>query len=195
MRGDFIIKILETIGDLAVNTADLFDAILVSGYGASFSKLDYEISKKHRERDKKSEGKELKRRKKQEYYNLIYYLKKNGLIKEQKKENKKLLVLTQKGKEKLSFLKKRKLPAPFYQKEQGDGFTIIIFDVPEIQKNKRDWLRVALRNLDFKIIQKSVWIGKVKIPKEFLEHLYEMDLINCVEIFEISKAGSLERLI
>lgn len=197
MRGDFTIKILEIIGDLAINTSDLFDAILSSGYGASFSKVDYEISKRREERDKRLIERELKRQKKQAYYSLIYYLKKNGLIKEQERKNKRLLIITQKGKEKLFSLKKEKkekLPVPIYQKKQGNQFSIIIFDIPELQKKKRDWLRNALRSLDFKIIQKSVWIGKVKIPKEFLDHLYEMDLIDCVEIFEISKTGSLERL-
>ena len=45
------------------------------------------------------------------------------------------------------------------------------------------------------MIQKSVWIGKVKIPKEFLDDLFKLRLIDYIEIFEISKAGSLKNLI
>jgi len=82
-----------------------------------------------------------------------------------------------------------------YQKERGNKFIIVVFDIPEIQKRKRNWLRAALKNLDFKMVQKSVWFGRVKIPKEFLDHLCEMKLIDYVEIFEISKTGSLERLV
>lgn len=198
MRGDFILKILETIGDLAISAVDLSDAILSSGYGASFSKLEYEFSKRQKERYTKSIERNFKRQEKQKYYNLVYYLKKSGLIKEGKKDNRKIFILTKKGKEKLFSLRRRKkdeLPRFSYQKEKGDKFTIVIFDVPEIKKRKRNWLRAALKNLDFKMIQKSVWLGKVKIPKEFLDHLYKMELIDCVEIFEISKTGSLERLI
>ena len=198
MRGDFIAKILETIGGLAASTTDLFDVILSSGYGASFSKLDYEFSKRQKERNSRSIERDFKKQEKQKYHTLIYYLKRNGLIKERKKDDKKFFILTKKGEEKLSFLKKQekeRLPTPSYQKGQRGKSTIIIFDIPEIEKRKRNWLRTALRNLGFKMIQKSAWIGKVKIPKEFLDDLYEMKLVDYVEIFEISKRGSLERLI
>ncbi len=198
MRGEFIYKILEAIGDTITNAVDLFDVISSSGYGVSPSKLEYELSKRQRERSEKSVEENFKRQEKQKYYNFIYYLKKNGLIDEKEKDDKKFFIITKKGKEKLFSLReqnKNRLPNPFYKKESGDKFTIIVFDIPEIKKRKRNWLRAALRDLHFKMIQKSVWMGKIKIPKEFLSDIREMDLIDCVEIFEISRTGSLEKLI
>ena len=173
---------------------------LSSGYGASYGKLQYELSKKQREREKKSFEREIQKETKQKYYNLIYKLKTGGLIEEKKKDNKKLFILTEKGKKKLFSLKekgKKKLPdISYYQfKEDSNKFVIVIFDIPELERKKRGWVRLALNNLGLKMIQKSVWIGKVKIPKEFLDDLFKLRLIDYIEIFEISKAGSLKNLI
>ena len=49
--------------------------------------------------------------------------------------------------------------------------------------------------MNFRILQKSVWIGKVKIPKEFIDDLKELNMINYVEIFEISRGGSLRQVV
>ncbi|MEK9168262.1 MAG: CRISPR-associated endonuclease Cas2 [Patescibacteria group bacterium] len=198
MKGDVSIKILEVIGDFAGTATDFFDVVLSSGYGASYGKLQYEISKRQNQRIGKSMERNLKRQAKQRYYNMVYYLKKDGLIGEEQKNNKRFFILTKKGKEKLTYLKeqnKRRLPETVYLKEENNKFVIVVFDIPELEKRKREWLRAVLVNLGFKMIQKSVWMGKVKIPKEFLEDLFKMKLVDFVEIFEISKTGSLEHLI
>lgn len=194
MKGDFIIKILEAIGDLTVNTTDLLGAFLSSGYGASSGKLDYEISKRQSERAAAN----FQRRIKQDYYSLIYRLKKDGLIKEEIKNNKKFFGITRNGRKKLIWLKKRKkkeLPKNAYCKEAGDKFIIVIFDIPEKEKRKREWLRAVLIRLELKMLQKSVWAGKIKLPKEFLDDLLKIKIIDYVEIFEISKTGSLKHLV
>ena len=71
---------------------------------------------------------------------------------------------------------------------------IVVFDVPEKERRKRDWLRSVLKRLELKMVQKSVWIGKVKIPKELLDDLFNLKLLDYVEIFEVSKSGSLRQL-
>ncbi|MDP3015363.1 MAG: CRISPR-associated endonuclease Cas2 [bacterium] len=198
MKGDVSVKILEVIGDFAGTATDFFDVVLSASYGASYGKLQYEISKRQNQRIGKSMERNLKRQAKQRYYNMVYYLKKDGLIGEEQKNNKRFFILTKKGKEKLAYLKeqnKRRLPEAVYLKEGNNKFVIVVFDIPELEKRKREWLRAVLVNLGFKMIQKSVWMGKVKIPKEFLGDLFKMKLVDFVEIFEISKTGSLEHLI
>lgn len=196
MKGDFIFGILNAIGDTVINTTDVFSVISNSGYGASYGKLEREISKRRGERSSKIVENEIRRENKQKYYNLVSYLKKSDLIKEELKSNKKFFSLTSKGKEKLYLLKnKEKLPNASYKKEDNNKFTIVIFDVPEEKRRKRDWLRFALNNLGFSMIQKSVWMGKVKIPKIFVDDLLKLKIVDCVEIFEISKTGSLEKII
>jgi len=198
MRGDIILKILEIIGGTVVNASDVLTAILTSGYGASHAKIAYNISEQRKERRKRLEYNKSKRQIEQKYYNLVYYLKRGGFLKEKHKNNKKLFILTIKGKEKLSYLKRQrveKLPELSYFKKESDKFIIVIFDIPEVERKKRNWLRAALGNLGLKMIQKSVWMGKVKIPKEFLADIHKLKLVDYIEIFEISKTGSLEHLI
>ena len=198
MKGEITLKILEIIRDILTNTADVLGAFLDSGYGASRGKIEHELSKRQTAGTEKSIDREFQRQARQKYYNLIYKLKKGGLIKEKTRGNKKFLFLTKKGKQEIFLLKERnknKLPDVSYQKEKGNKFIIIVFDVPEKEKRKREWLRAALKNLEFEIIQKSIWIGKNKIPQEFLRDLSKLNLIDFVEIFEITKGGSLKEVI
>jgi CRISPR/Cas system-associated endoribonuclease Cas2 len=199
MRGEIILRVLEFIGEFTGATIDFFDVLISSGYGASHRKLQCEFFKRQDERYKRLTEKEFQRKLKQKYYNLIYKLKRDGLIKEDfKNDSKRLFLLTSKGRDKLRLLKEglsAKLPKISYKKEANNKFVIVIFDIPERNRGKRTWLRAALRNLGFQMIQKSVWIGKIKIPKEFLEDLNKLNLVSFVEIFEISKTGSLEHVL
>ena len=98
---------------------------------------------------------------------------------------------------KLKILKKQPigpLLEKTYEKESSERVTIVIFDIPEKERRKRDWLRAVLKNLGLKMIQKSVWIGKVKIPEALIKDLKRLNLIECVEIFEVSRTGSLEHI-
>ena len=125
-------------------------------------------------------------------------MKRDDLIEENTEKNKKHFVLTEKGKNKLLNLltkRKNKFPENAYKKESGNNLIIVAFDIPETEKRKRGWVRAALKNLDFKMIQKSVWVGKTKIPKQFLDDLLKLRLIDFVEIFEVSKSGSLKHII
>ncbi len=197
-RGDIILKILEVVEGATINAIDLFDAFLSVGYGASLNKINYEIGKRSRDRAEKNVEDTYQKQIKQRYYNFIYKLQQSDLIKEKQEGRKKIFILTKKGKDKLTFLKRQKREKPSnhsYIKEKGDRFIIVMFDIPEKERRKRAWLRSALANLDFKIIQKSVWMGKTEIPKVFLEDLFKLKLIDCVEIFEISKTGSLKQII
>ena len=81
-----------------------------------------------------------------------------------------------------------------YAGDAAKQFTIVTFDIPERERRKRDWLRGALRNLGLAMVQKSVWIGKVKIPGELVEDMKSMRILDFVEIFEISKTGSLQQV-
>lgn len=197
MKGEITLKILESVKGIMINTTDLFDAILSSGYGASYGKMQYELSKRQRERQNKEFIQEQRKRLKQRYYKMMYVLKQDGLIERKQKDKKKFWILTEKGKDKLtSFRKKNKkcLPEILYPKEKADKVIVAIFDVPEVEKRKRNWLRAALDNLGLKMVQKSVWMGKVKIPQEFLDDLLKMKLVDFVEIFEITKTGSLKHI-
>ncbi len=99
----------------------------------------------------------------------LFQLKKQGYLKQKKQKGKKIYFnLTSKGK--LEIIRyiikmdKRKLP--------WDGkWRIIIFDVPEISRKDRDFLRNQLRWLGFMELQKSVWIFPYEIKSELKEFI------------------------
>ncbi len=198
MKGDFTIKLLEIIGEIAGSTTDLFAAFLEAGYGASQGRLRHELSRLENRRTSEATLRERHFRLRKRYRNLLDWLKRDELIKEYTRGNKKFFILTPRGKKKLIQLKERSktaLPDISYAKKSSNQFVIVTFDIPEIEKRKRQWLRFALQALDFTMLQKSVWIGKTKIPKELLDDLLKLHLVEYVEIFEISKTGSLRHII
>ncbi|MFH0890689.1 MAG: hypothetical protein V1856_01515 [Candidatus Liptonbacteria bacterium] len=80
---------------------------------------------------------------------------------------------------------------PKHSKEagpQGKGGIIITFDIPEKHKSKRFWLREELIALGFKMLQKSVWLGRLPLPKKFVNDLKEIEIINYMKFFEAKEA-------
>lgn len=69
--------------------------------------------------------------------------------------------------------------------------TMVIFDIHERERWKRDWLRSVLHNFGFKKIQKSVWIGALQLPNEFLDDLRKLNLMSSVHIFSVLNTGTL----
>jgi DNA-binding transcriptional regulator PaaX len=197
MRGSVTLKILEVISDMGENAVDGFTAFMNAGYGASFSRLNYEFSKAQGSRASGSISGEEEIRLRQRYANIISRLRKDGLIAAKGSHEKKGIFLTPKGIKKMLWFREqnsRLLPLTHYPKEAGKEFVIATFDIPETERWKRDWLRMALRNLGFRMVQQSVLIGKVKIPQEFLDDLKKLRLVKYIEIFGVNKTGTLEQI-
>ncbi|MDP3015157.1 MAG: hypothetical protein Q8N28_01965 [bacterium] len=137
----------------------------------------------------------LLEKEKHKFYSLLSKLKRQGFIKKNKKGGKVFWKITPLGEKRFEKLKNfLRFPKFKHKKEKDDGINIITFDIPEKHKTKRDWLRHTLSSLDFIILQKSVWIGKNKIPEEFLKALAELDLMNFIHILKISKTGTIKEL-
>lgn len=62
---------------------------------------------------------------------------------------------------------------------------IIMYDIPESLKQRRNRLREGLKILGFKQKQKSVWIGPAPIPKDFLDFLVELKIIEYINFFRV----------
>ena len=77
------------------------------------------------------------------------------------------------------------------ENKSNDIKTVIIFDVPEKERFKRDKLRIELVALDFKQVQKSVWVGNIVLPKLFLQYLRDFSLLSYVRIFSVKELGTL----
>jgi len=185
MRGEILYKVLDALEDRALNVVDFVDIILRAGYGASFSRFDYEYSKKNEKNLKVRIDRESKRRL-QKY---ISKLKSDGLMSE---NDFGMVLLSKKGREKLSKLKENpKVDKKIYHKESGAQLIIISYDLPKEFKRERDILREILKLLGFTFIHQSVWVGKIKLPKQFLIDLERLGILKFVEILEVTKSGSL----
>ncbi len=67
---------------------------------------------------------------------------------------------------------------------------IVMFDVPEPYKAKREWLRFQLKKGNYQMIQKSVWVGPSPLPKEFLSYIKEIKMKNYMKTFKLAKPFS-----
>lgn len=184
MRGQILLKALEILEEGVCSQIDFFNAVLSSGYGASMGKIDYEYNKLRNSAESKNI---IERKRKLRLF--ISQMRYDGLI----QESEDYIKISNKGKQKITKLKNR-LPDRHYQLEKQKCFIVISFDIPEKFRRKRNWLREVIKNLGFEMIHQSVWIGKVKIPNRFISDLEKMKILEYVEIFEITKTGSLKNL-
>ena len=189
MKGDLTIKILGTLESAASVTGELLGVFLCD-YQESYRRArGIAYGRMH---DKKSPA-ELKKERDKKFYNLMHRLRKDCLITKKKSS----WAITKKGKQKLDGLKERKevfIPKKKYLIKEGRELNIIIFDIPEEQRRKRDWLRETLIQLGFSKLQQSVWISKNKLPEELLKDLQTFRMLEYVEIFSITKTGTIRHI-
>jgi len=86
-----------------------------------------------------------------------YSLRERGMIKLQRQDNKVRILLTEKGKKRL--LSYRIQDLKIYRPPKWDGrWRLVMFDVPESRRTKRDLVRLKLEEMGFLSVQKSVYI-------------------------------------
>jgi predicted transcriptional regulator len=184
--------ILEYIKESARTIDDLF-YIFCLPYGTSYSKMHQLLGKRDHKKILKVSNQQ-KQKAKIRFNDFVYHLKKDNLIYNTNRNNNKSFQLTLKGERALEEFNSYKTKWPSYsgyESEKDKTLKILIFDIPEKERRKRDWLRCALKNMKFEMLQKSVWAGKRGLPKEFIDDLKRMNIFSFVEIFAVTKTGSL----
>lgn len=119
---------------------------------------------------------------------LLSKLKSEGLITREGEA----LSLTKAGGQKLQRLEERPATIGRMRGAGSQDFKIIIFDIPERQNGKRQWLRTVLKTLEMTMLQESVWAGKAALPEEFFAALRRLGILQYVEIFSVTKSGTLK---
>ncbi len=98
-------------------------------------------------------------------------------------------LLTNQGKNKL------KSYSYFIKPAKADGIPrLVLYDIPEKERKKRDWLRYELMACGYNQLQKSVWLGYSPLPEEFVQSLKDLDLKDKIHIVSIHKKGTLTEL-
>ncbi len=138
-------------------------------------------------------------RDKKRFQRLMSKLKNDGLIEKTAQGDRVLWQITQKGIRKKERAKFNLSNLSYYLQQTGKKKTksIIIasYDIPESLQRERKWLREVFKLLDFEMVHKSVWVGQTIIPEFILKEFSRRKILNHIQIFEISKRGTLEELI
>jgi len=113
--------------------------------------------------EKRKNGLSGKDRKK--YYNAFYYLKRNKLLDIEYRGNQMYFSLTDQGKKKAGRYKIDELEIK-KQQQWDKKWRVLIFDIQDIHKAKREALRGKLKELGLFQLQKSVWVCPYEFKKE-----------------------------
>lgn len=185
-------KILDYLQLQAENTVDLLDTLL-SDRRTAMRKMRHAIV--HGPPEFKKSWADIYR-KRQNFYSLMNRLKRDGLVVKKGERRGSDWHITKAGIKHLGQLKEKprlfaKLPNRGYVKKDSTSLVIVTFDVPERERRKRNWLRIQLIALGFEMLQKSVWIGKVQIPDNFMMDMRQHEVIPYVHILSVNKSGSI----
>jgi len=103
--------------------------------------------------------------KREKYYNSFYYLNKKGLVNYEYKGKQVHISLTEEGKKRAQkySIDDLKITKP---KKWDKKWRVLIFDISEKRKNRRDALRGKIKELGLYQIQKSVWVCPYHFQKE-----------------------------
>ena len=131
-------------------------------------------------------GNGSKRPTRQTFSVLLSRLQREGLIERRGVNRFAFWRITSKGKQYLA--EQATLPKVL----KRDGIRrLVIFDIPEQEKKKRDTLRYELATMGYQQLQKSVWMGDFPLSMDLLELLDALDLKKHVHIFSVNQTGTL----
>lgn len=187
--GEIAIAILEEIVNITSRGVAFTEATLTVGPTRFlYSSLEKRFAEVMRENaDIKERNQQRKK-----LFQTMWRLKKEGIV---TRDNSGIHALTDRGKRILDREREfalRKLPAAsLYRGKVTNGTTVIIFDIPEAQREKRKWFREVIMALGCSMVQKSVWMGNVEIPQELIQDLDSLSLLAYIKFFTAVGRGTL----
>lgn len=185
-----VLEILQRQAEITVDTLGL----LFSAPPSARSRYYYLLTRGPR-RFKKSWAESYRERRR--FYNVLNYLKQSGLVRKKEKKGGALWSLTAEGKKRWRAIQaKSKDPysrlSTNYSPPRGEGIIVVAFDIPESRKKSREWIRACLLEMEFSMLQKSVWVNSgSEIDEDFIHALRERDLFDNVHIFSVKNSGTL----
>lgn len=201
--GELSWKILKALSRTSLGLENLVDRILIPGFGykGQLTKGQWlRLQQRRRERKKQYVADEFWLKEKLKVAVLINRFQKMGLVKNAGSDkgradwtitNNGLIKLLKLEEKLLSLINKEKLPPINYPTIKSKHKIIVVFDIAEKEKHKREWLRQVLKNLEFKILQKSVWIGTTQLPIDLITDLERLEIAESVKIFSIFEEGNI----
>ena len=188
MQKSLTFMALSTISNADVELATLFKTLLTNGYGAALIPDAYTG---HRVKDRRSPATQelLRFRETQKRCRaLLNKLERKGFIHQEQKRRKIFIHLTQKGTAHLIKISEKQTikETPLSTRTKGTHWTIVIFDIPEEKRSKRNWIRRILHTMGFAMLQRSVWASQAILPKAFMDKIAIQGLAPHIKILEIT---------
>lgn len=113
----------------------------------------------------------------------VKYLVKKGMLKLTEKNSQQFLELTKAGQLEALLIKARRLG-----KQKWDGkWRLIMFDIPESHKEKRQSFRILLKQNGFYKLQASVYISPYTLNNSAVAYLKETGLIKFIRILRVDR--------
>lgn len=125
-----------------------------------------------------------KRKEEKSFVNLVFYLKKRGLIKEFTQGKEKAWLLTKTGEERILRIEPK---FKNYKKRKDGKWIMVIFDVPEKMRRKRDLFRCRLKSLGFRMLQESIWVCPFDVMEDTNNFINKFLLASHIKIFLIEE--------
>ena len=133
-----------------------------------------------------------------QFHQTLQYLKRQGLVVKRGERRDAKWMLTKRGSKKL-LAHRQSRADPFsvshihFPAPKGGDLTVVSFDIAEKERRKRDWIRRCLVEMDFELLQKSVWVARGGVSEDFICALRERDLLNAVHIFGVTRQGTIKK--
>ncbi len=115
--------------------------------------------------------------------NALYLIRKDAFIKQELRG----WIVTQAGK---NYIKRKQDSLEqfvFNFSKDTPKDLLVMFDIPQEKKGEREWFRWQLKQADYVMIQKSVWVGPSPLPKEFLKYLETIGLKDLIKTFKLAR--------
>lgn len=130
---------------------------------------------------------------KRSFRNAVERLESRGLIAgERQKRGRVAFFLTEKGE---GLASRISLKLQLAKRRRWDGkWRLLIFDIPERTRAKRDFFRKELKDFGFYQLQKSVWAYPYQLPKDFFDLWKDFNLDNHLVAIESAKIIEDEKL-
>ena len=118
----------------------------------------------------------------------LWRLQKQGLVQKSGGNKSSYWNITRAGKQ---YLRNQKYSSRDKDFKKDGIIRLVMFDIPERERRKRDAIRAELIKCNFEQLQKSVWIGKSQLPKEFITTIDDLDVSKYVHIFSVREKGTI----
>lgn len=125
------------------------------------------------------------RKKRQRLYATLYSLKKWKFVRLIQKKDSIGFFLTEKGEERVIRLKKIEIPK---RKLPKDQWLMVLFDIPEKMRVKRNILRRKLKELGSEQFQKSIWICRYDVQDEIKVFAKDLGVVEFVKLLKVQES-------